>query len=421
MWAVKRSRSLLADDPGLGKTVQAIICSSVWNHKHTVVISPTSMCETWNEAFKVWDVHQRSIFIVQGGKKVHEYRGERVIISSMDSLRHLLRICPREFCLIVDEFHNFKKWTSQRNHFLNRHFLPKSKMFLALTGTPIENVIEDLHPLVSMLAPGKFGNMQRFLETYSVPYKRRVGSKVYVEYRGVNEKNLPKLRKKLAPLYLRRKKEDVLPNLPSKIFIDHYVEVPKEVKKKSVQYETAALQALQTGKSVSVYLSEEDKELYAAARRKLGVAKVKGCVQYYMDLLNGGCAPLIVGAYHHEVIYALEEEFQRKGVDKLAVVFGKHTPREKQSFMKDFQAGKFDVAVLGMTSMGEGITLHRANQICLCEKLSVPGKTVQFIDRVHRIGQTRGVVVHVAHAKGSLDTRIWSQYKMKMEYIGRVI
>lgn len=421
LWAVKRSRSLLADDMGTGKTIQSIVCSSIWNHKYTIVVAPSTMCETWAQEYQKWDIHKRSIFIVQGGKKIHTYNKERVIISSMDSLKHLIKILPREFCLIVDEYHNFKKWTSQRNHFLSRHLLPRARMFLALTGTPIENVIEDLHPLVSMLAPGKFGSMQYFLETYSVPYQRRVGSKVYVEYRGVNEKNLPELRKKLAPLYLRRTKEEVLPELPEKIYMDHYIEVPKEVKKKSLQYETAALKALQTGKSVSMYLSEEDKELYATARKNLGIAKVKGCVQYYMDLLNGNAGPLVVGAHHHDVIHALENEFKRKGVSKIRIAYGKSTPREKDQLMKDFQAGKLDVCILGMTSMGIGITLHRANNICLAERLSVPGKTKQFIDRVHRIGQTRGVVVHVAHAKGSLDTKIWGDYKRKMSDIGKVI
>lgn len=418
---LKHQRAILGDDPGLGKTIQTIVANNVLYAKAgkkitTVVVCPACVCENWRREWVKWDIHNRDVLVIRGKKGAEDYTGQKVLICSYASIKNLLEVVPSEILLVGDEFHYTKSWRAKRTNYFHTALLPRSRAFAGLTGTPLDNEIPDLHSLYSACLPGKIPPFKKFCNTFSTPTWNGFAT----VYRGV--RNEAKLKKLSSRFILRRLKSEVLPELPDKIFKKHYVDVPKKVADRSKEYTDLALQVLGLTGGSKVMVSEGAEPpdpAYATVRKALGLEKVKGCLEYYKMLLEGGEKPIVIGAYHREVCEQLQEGLEKEGI-KSMMAYGGHSHTHKQKLIDRFQAGKLDACVLNISSMGIGINLHAACNICLAEYVSVPSKVVQFIDRVHRIGQTRGVVVHVAQAKGSLDTAIWNSYRQKMKMVQKV-
>jgi SNF2 family DNA or RNA helicase len=271
----------------------------------------------------------------------------------------------------------------------------------------MDNNIPDLHALMSSCAT--VPPYPKFCSTFSNP----TWDGFKTVYRGV--RNEEKLKKFYAKFLLRRKKAEVLPELPEKTIVRHDVDVGAALAKKSKEYVNYVIGVLENG----VGEGEIEKVAYVKVRQELGIAKIKGCVEYYNMLLEGGSRPLVIGAYHRDVVKGIYTELENLGW-KVARGMGGDSPKHKQKLNDDFQGGKLDACVVNIISMGIGINLHAANHICLAEVTTVPSQVIQFMDRVHRIGQTRGVIVHVALAKGSLDVGVWNTYKGKLRDIGKV-
>jgi SWI/SNF-related matrix-associated actin-dependent regulator 1 of chromatin subfamily A len=418
---VSQQRTLLADAPGLGKTVQFIVASNIWKNPRVVVIAPAGVLINLEREWKTWDILNRKVFRVKGAKSFKEYRGEQVIICSYGSQKVLFK--DPEFLktfladasstnpslLVADEFHNCKNWASQRTHYLIERLLPQFHLFVGVTGTPLPNRVADLHPLVSACAPTLFPGFKAFCETYSNP----VFNDYAVEYRGI--KNVTKLRKKLRTFMIRRYKEDVLKELPEKIYIEHLIEVDSSLAKDSLKY-VNYVQKMLGGEKIEDEDIPEKKAL-ATCRKELGIAKISPVVEYCKILLEGGSNPLVIFGYHRLVVEGIEEQLKSAGY-RAAKIYGGISSTNKQKIVDKFQAGDLDCVVC---SPQDGITLTASNTVVFAELSYVPADMTQSMDRIHRIGQKNVCMIHFCLAEGSLDSRIWKTLLEKVKILNKAI
>jgi len=416
---VSQARTLLADEPGLGKTCQALVASNIWRNPAIVIVCPACITLNWEKEFRMWDIHNREVLIV--GDKVKKYSGEPVVVVSYESqkkvfplLKDLLATssATTPSLLIADEFHYAKNWEAQRTDNLINKLLPQFHLFIGITGTPMTNKVPDLHPLVSACVPDLFPGFKTFCETYSHP----VFDGYAVQYRGA--RNITKLKRKLATFMIRRYKEDVLKDLPDKTYIEHNIEIDRKVAQQSLEYVSYVQKLLNDEKPGELPASE--KEALASVRRELGVEKIPGVVEYSNMLLNGGSKPLVIFAYHREVVETIEAELKVAGF-RAAKIYGGTSSTAKHNLVDKFQSGELDCLVLGIQAAGVGITLTASSTVVVAELSYVPADMQQAIDRIHRFGQKNACMIHFCLAEDSLDSRIWATLLQKVKVINKVI
>ncbi|KKL87759.1 hypothetical protein LCGC14_1931440, partial [marine sediment metagenome] len=143
----------------------------------------------------------------------------------------------------------------------------------------------------------------------------------------------------------------------------------------------------------------------STARRLLGEAKAPAVASYVGDLLEAGVEKVVVGAWHHSVLRVLRERLSRYG---LTYMDGSTSTVAKQRAVDQFQGDAGTRVILGQTiPLGEGWTLHAAQDVVLAEPDWVPGKNDSLLERTHRIGQRGDYVLgHVPVVPGTLDERI---------------
>lgn len=405
----ERRRALLADEPGLGKTVQAVVLHNILKSKKIITIVPSCVKDDWVATWEKWDVHGRRIFCVQSGKHLREYAGEEIIVSSYhfaSAVRDL--VGDEKYHLLVDELHYCKNYAAQRTQAVMSELVPGSVTFVGITGTPLKKDVEGLHPIVDCCAPDLFGSSSQFLKKYSNP----VWNGYATEYRGL--KNAKDLRRRMRKFMVRRYKKDVLPELPDKIYKMVKCEVSSELKKKTKHYQKA-VDALLGKKDVNLELPS-----YAECRKALALAKVPQVVDRAVTMFESGSGPVILFAHHKDVVAALKEACEKRGVVVECAVGGM-SEKARISFKNRFQNGEIDVGILSITSMGIGITLTRSSVVMFAELGNTPADMSQAIDRAHRFGQDKNVQIFFFIAKGTLESKIWSRIKQDMKMVQELL
>lgn len=402
----KRRRHLLADVPGLGKTIQAIVCSNIWQCSKVLILAPACLIYNWKREWQDWDTLNRSVFVVEGKRNFKKYKGEDVIICSYASSEALLDI-PGPYTLITDEFHYCSNWGSARTKRVIFEILPKADKFIAITGTPLTKDITGLHPIVSSIAPNLFGKFHSFCERYSTP----VFDGFQIQYRGV--RRVKELREKLRNFMIRRYKEDVLPDLPEKLYARVDIGINKKIAEKSLEYRSY----------VDALLNEDSsKELpmLSKVRKELAEQKIPSIISFVEEMCTGGDTPIVVFSYHRKVTKELYEGLKNKGI-KAEKIIGGDSAKHKEEVVSSFQAGKLDVVVLSIKAAGVGITLTKSCRVVFSEILGVPADMSQAIDRCHRIGQDRGVRVYFCIAKDSIEERIYTTLLSRIKLVSKVM
>ncbi len=156
------------------------------------------------------------------------------------------------------------------------------------------------------------------------------------------------------------------------------------------------------------------------ARIQIGVAKAEAVSEFVDELLEGGSGPVIVGAWHHEVITALADSLRGKG--RLVVTLsGEHSERQRQAAIDGFQAGQFDVLIGQIDAAGVGVTLTASSTVVMAELAWTPGQVSQFEDRTHRMGQKKSVNVYHTVVQHSLEAYIARVVIAKQEVADAVL
>lgn len=393
-----RRAALLADEMGLGKSAQAIAAAFDVNPAADVlVVCPASVRVNWFREFeRFWPS------LVSYSLDVVSYdlvaRGKFPGKAEYD-------------VLILDEAHYLKTRTSKRTKAIfgpkcdgKGGLVERAKHVILLTGTPTPNNPSELWPALRALAPetipaksGKPRDYFQFVSKFCKTRNNGFGIEI------VGGKNLAELRERIAPFVLRRRKEDVLKDLPplrmEALYLDGKLELPPEVLD-SVD-ELNDMLDREGVKGLQKMASH-----VATLRRLTGLAKVGPVIEWTRDWFDAGGGKLVVFAHHRDVLKALNTDKRLNHVLRCHVV-GDTPAAKRQEHVDAFQSVDCPALFLGqIQAAGTGITLTAASDLLFVESSWVPAENEQAAMRIHRIGQRNACLVRFAMLAGSIDEKI---------------
>ncbi|WP_132420983.1 DEAD/DEAH box helicase [Pseudonocardia endophytica] len=418
---------LLADEPGLGKTAQALLAAEAANAYPLLVVVPNVVKTNWVREAGIWTPRRKATAIHGDGNTVDGF-ADIVVINYEVLDRHQGWLGDFGFRgMVVDEAHFIKNKSSQRSrHVLEladriRAFTARPLM-MALTGTPLINDIEDFLAIWQFLGwiDGKKPRadlMDALTETGLNPAD--AGFDAAARRSVVNQG------------IVRRRKVDVAADIPARRIADLPVELDgpdgrsiraaeRELAHRMVQRYTDALVARGSGSLdgidhdlVRQVARWEQKDAESspngdnvfAMMRRIGRAKAELAADYAVQLARSA-GKVVFFAKHVDVMDAAEELFTAKGV-RFSSIRGDQTNAVRQRNIDAF-TGDPDVAVAvcSLTAAGVGINLQVASNIVLAELSWTAAEQTQAIDRSHRIGQSEPVTAWRILAAQTIDARI---------------
>ena len=421
-----------------------------------LVIAPTSVVGSWVEQAECFCPSLRVRAVTRTAAKREEAleriaEGSDVVVTSYT----IARLCEEEFIaqdwawVVCDEAQFVKNRTSATYKAVRRLRAPST---IAITGTPLENSLMDLWALMSIAAPGLLPDPERFGQVYRKPIDR-----------GDTEA-LERLRRRMRPFLLRRTKEQVAADLPAKTEQVLAVELGAKHRKAydqrlarerqrilglleedTAQSRFIALKALTTLRQMAL-----DPELVdgdggndgagkTAARSARGVkdkaaatpskgqrrsgrrpslsAKVEVLLEHLGPILSEGHRALIFSQFTR-YLSGVREHLEDAGV-RTAYMDGGTSNRQK--VIDAFRAGGADVFLISLKAGGFGLTLTEADYVFLLDPWWNPQAEEQAVDRTHRIGQDKPVMVYRLVSADTIEEKVMTLKEKKAELFARVV
>jgi SNF2 family DNA or RNA helicase len=387
--------ALLADDMGLGKTLQSL---SVIRGR-TLVVAPTSVLFNWVEELQKF----------RPGLEVCVYHGPRrtlddkadVVVTTYALLRLDSALLAREHfaMVIIDEAHTIKNPDSQ---VARAAYALRADFRIALTGTPVENRLDELWSLFHFLNPGLLGSRDDFQDRYGRPIEEGRAEAASA------------LRDRIRPLMLRRLKADVAPELPPRTEMVERCELTRDER---VVYDTVRAAVVST----VVEQLEESNNVLAALEALLRLrqaachaglvpgqaAASSSKIELLLEMLDEALAEghkALVFSQWTSLLDLVEPHLQGANMRHLRL---DGATRDRQGVVTAFQdpAGP-NVLLISLKAGGTGLNLTEADHVFLLDPWWNPAVEDQAADRAHRIGQTRPVMVHRLIAQDTVEEGI---------------
>lgn len=417
---------LLADEPGLGKTAQALLAAAASDSYPLLVVAPNVVKTNWQREVQLWTPHRTATVIHGSGEDLDAFAD--VVIVNYDVLdRHVGWLRTLGFKgMVVDEAHFIKNRESQRSrHVLSlgasiRARSPRALM-IALTGTPLINTIEDFRAIWQFL-----GWIDGDRPTVTLMDKLEETGLTPADFGFFAE-----ARQAVIDMgIVRRKKIDVAADLPAKRIADLPVELDDEIGRSIRDAERALssrlLERYRRGLSIAKNPEDIDREalirLVAQAEleeskasktgdnvftmvRKIGQAKAVLAADYTAQLARS-VGKVVFFAKHIDVMDTAEQTLAKRGL-KTVSIRGDQSAAFRQSQVDAFQNDpEVSVAIASLTAAGVGINLQAASNVVLAELSWTSAEQTQAIDRVHRIGQGEPVTAWRIIAAQTIDAKI---------------
>lgn len=410
---------------GLGKTLQAIAVARIYRSDWPLlIICPSSLRLNWKDELLTWlgeDIDEEDIHVVMKGADAKKpFRLVNIVSYDLSQKVPEAQIAKCKF-LICDESHYLKNRDAKRTKFVVP-LVRRCKRSLLLSGTPALSRPAELYSQVSALEPELFPSYGLFTERYCNAHHGRWGWDVS------GSANLGELFKILkGSCLIRRKKEDVLTQLPAKqrgiSWVETNSKVMKEFRVAKQEYDdtTIALDAAQSEEEVAA-LRNAQRSATTKLYKLTGEAKVDSVVAYVRDLLDSTDGKVLIFAHHKAVIQAVDTFVRTKLKLDTIVIDGTTAQHLRQGLCKSFQTEPSKrVAVLSITAAGVGLTLTAASQVLFAELYWNPGSLLQAEDRAHRIGQNDCVMVRYLLAKDTHDPSMWDTVRDKLYVVGNAL
>ena len=414
---VRQARTLVADEPGLGKSLTSLVAANITRPDRIVIGCPTMLVHNWAAECEKWLVDPRTISILDNPRKSPPDKGVIIVPYSRGHtfVEKIMQGPPVDH-LILDEAHQLKTPTARRTapwlgpSGLGRH----AKKVIALTGTPVMNNPLEIHSTLQMLAPDTVGAVSRdkFKELYCSTFKgtanvqTKSGGVASVQFESNSGKNEAALNAELraSGVMVRRLKDQVLKQLPPKhVYLVHLS--PTAAIEELVREEATLYEMLET----KIMSSQELIALQGhimAVRRRLGELKAPKIAEYLMTLFESGEKRVVCFMLHLEAINIIRQHFQTTRI-KVRVATGAQTPMQRQLDTNAFQAeGGYELLLGQFIASGIGLTMTSARYCVVGELPWTPAIADQGIDRVHRISQTRQVEAPIIAFPHSVEERV---------------
>jgi superfamily II DNA or RNA helicase len=423
-----RLGGILADDMGLGKTVQslALICHTRQAQPGLapfLIVAPTSVVANWvTEAGRFTpglNVTGIADTLRKRGQSLDEViAGADVVVTSYALFRlDFAAYAAAEWSgLLLDEAQFVKNHQSKAYQCARR--LP-APFKLAITGTPMENNLMELWSLLSITAPGLFPNPGRFREYYARPIES-----------GSRPDLLAQLRRRIRPLVRRRTKEQVAADLPAKQ--EQVLEVDLHPRHRTV-YQRHLQRERQ---KVLGLIDDLDRNRFTILRSltllrqlslhaglvddaHLGVpsSKIDALLEQLTDVTGGGHRALVFSQFTG-FLNLVRERLAAEGIEHCYLDGG---TRDRAAVIGRFKDGGVPVFLISLKAGGFGLNLTEADYCFLLDPWWNPATETQAIDRTHRIGQTRNVMVYRLIAGGTIEEKVMALKARKAELFTSVM
>jgi len=412
VWFLERrnGRALIADEMGLGKTIQALAYVRLHPKRVPVVIVCPAIVKL-NWAREIKECTGREDIVILSGRKPYDFnRDSSFIIINYDILSYWTRFIKPKI-IIIDECHKFKSRTAKRTRAIKR--LAKGIPYIiALTGTPILNRPVEFFNIIKLIDPHLIGSFW----DYGHEYCDATYNGFAWVYNGAT--NTDKLHKLVKSIMIRRKKSEVMKDLPDKRYSFTPFEIINredygEAESNFISYVKAT-----KGEKASIRASNAESITQIEELKQIAVrGKLEAVIEWIEDFLSTD-TKLVVFAVHKFVIDALMERFGRVAVK----VDGSVSIRDRERAVKRFQRGSRKRLFVGnIMAAGIGITLTRASNVAIIEFPWTPGDLEQAIDRLHRIGQKNSVTVWYLLAVNTIEYQIAKLLDEKRKVLDAVL
>jgi SNF2 family DNA or RNA helicase len=405
---------VLADDMGLGKTLQTISHLSIEKdsgrmQSPALVVMPTSLIGNWSRELRKFAPRLR-VAVFHGPDRRGAERwlpGFDVVLTTYPVLVRDIDVLKRGSysVLVLDEAQAIKNPRSRAHRAVCQL---DARQCICLSGTPVENNLDELWALLEASAPGILGSAEEFRTRFRHPIER-----------DGNEQRLALLRQRVAPFVLRRTKEQVLKELPPKTFVirpvellgaerDLYesirvaahAEVRGIIRKKGLGASTVAiLDALMKLRQTCCH-----PQLVAVnrARKVESASKLEVLLTMLEDQLAQGRRVLVFSQFAR-MLAMISESLLERGRRHVMLT---GATKDRQALVDAFQSGKVNVFLISLKAGGTGLNLTRADTVIHYEPWWNPAAQAQATDRAHRLGQTQPVFVHSLIVSGSIEERM---------------
>ena len=413
--------AILADDMGLGKTLQTITHilkekESGRMHDPVLVVAPTSLVGNWAREIEKF-APALEVHVHYGSQRRHLVRNVKfsdVVITTYGLLMRDTDVFESQafYMVILDEAQTIKNARSLAHKAVKG---VDAQYRIALSGTPVENNLDELWALCDFAVPGLLGDASQFRSAFRVP----------IEKQG-NRDRMDTLRRRVAPFILRRLKTDVATDLPPKTIMTRPVElkgaqrdlyesiriaghtlVRKVVKKKGIAASTIdILGALMKLRQVCC-----DPRLVRlkSAHEIEQSAKFEALFEMLPDMLEQGRQVLIFSQFTR-MLALIGDELKAMGVP-FVVITG--STNDRQAAVDAFQSGQAKVFLLSLKAAGTGLNLVAADTVIHFDPWWNPAAQAQATDRAYRIGQKRPVFVYNLIVSGSVEDRMVALQRRK--------
>jgi len=452
-WLAERTQAFLADEPGVGKTAQAIRACDLVAAENVLVLVPASVRVNWLREFEKFSPFDRAGVAIMDGNGVPCPRGitvcsyalitpikvgklaspqTRKLAAKRKAFRESL-LARHWDVLILDEAHGLKERTASVTKAVYGRdcggaigLASCSAHVWRLSGTPVPNYADEMwtHLHSAGLYPR---NYYDFVSEFCTGFTSDYG------FRITGTKNAAVLKSIFSPFILRRKKADVLPKLPI-LEIEHHVLEPSLVDEEVYYPETSVAgnsylhadlreqnekmkDAVAAGDSTLEYL----RSIAPAAgtlRRYIGISKVPAYLNVVIpELRERRYDKLLIGAWHESVITMLREGLRDFGAITL---FGGTPSEKRQQHLDKFKNNRACRVLICQVKVAIGFNATKAYRADILEPSWVPAENKQFIDRCHRIGQDHPVIARFFGCARSIDLDITKALANKSREIAKV-
>ena len=410
---------ILADDMGLGKTIETIaFINTIKNDKPILIVSPKSLVFNWVSEFNKFtkDIPVYPIIgtIEERKKVIKKIKNDKfgVFFISYDSLRNEYEnLTDFTFDLVIlDEAQFIKNMHAKKTNAVKQM---NALHTIALTGTPIENNIYDLWSIFDFLMPHYLLDYEDFKDSYE-------SDEEYVKI----------VKNKVAPFILRRRKEDVLKDLPEKYEVIMTSEMSVEQRK---LYDAFRLKAKEELKSKDG--SSHVMEVLSIITRLRQICvdpstfvdnftgesgKITMLKEIIVDKLKDNHRFLIFSQFV-SALNIVKNEIEKMGI-KYFMITGDTPAKERLRICNDFNSDEdYKIVLISLKAGGTGLNLVGADVVIHLDPWWNYSAQNQASDRAHRIGQTRTVEVIKLIAENSIEERVVSLQDEKKELVDKVI
>ncbi|MDA8197793.1 MAG: DEAD/DEAH box helicase [Actinomycetota bacterium] len=408
---------ILADDMGLGKTLQAIAlltriysdaAEAIVPRRPTLVVAPTSVAGNWMNELERFAPNLRVTRISSTSKKAKlpleaAIEESDVVIATYAIVRldedHFAKI---DWEMVVLDEAQFVKNHRAKSYSSARQLKARSKF--ALTGTPFENNLTELWSVLSIVAPGLFGDENAFKTSYALPIEKAGDKEV-----------LARLQRRISPLMLRRTKSEVVTELPPKTESVLLLELNEKHRR---AYDTIFQRERQrvlglleefSKNRIAIFQSLTklrqgaiDASLVDDTFKDVAPTKFDALIEQLNEIITEGHRTLIFSQFT-TVLKRLAKRLEVEGLDYLYL---DGSTRDRDHLVKSFQSGTTPIFLISLKAGGVGLNLTAADYCYILDPWWNPAVENQAIDRIHRIGQSNPVVVYRMIAKDTIEEKV---------------